>query len=289
MKNTLVTPTYAPDYQRCKAMLKSSEQWVTSVDEHLLIVDHNDLDLFRSLQNPRVRVICKEEVLPLGLYRIPLQKRWWLTNCSLPVRGWILQQIIKLAVAKQSHADAVIFADSDLMFINPLDLNNLWRHGQLRLYRTERRPHLYKNPRYRNWYGFSCRSFDLGEPEHQAGAYIVQLATMRPEMTAKLCDALEKKYAQPWYQALLNTWDFSEYVLYGCFVESYINQHGERHSGHYLTDKELCHSSWFYEINSEADIEHFVETSQLQHCAVHLQSNLKFDSAALGKALGHLY
>lgn len=285
MNNILVTPTFAPDFERCKAMLETSKRWVTGVDEHVLLVDRNDLSLFRSLQDNPVRVICKNEVLPTTLFQVPLQKRWWLTGCSAPVRGWILQQIIKLAVARESNADAVVFADSDLMFIRNLDLNDLWHGDQLKFYRRMRGPVQYSNKRYKNWYEFGCRSFQLGNPDNQSGAYITQLATMRPKLVNMLCDALEETYSRPWYQTLLNTWDFSEYVLYGLFVEDLIKVFGEKGCGHFLSDTELCHSSWFYDLHSKADVDEFVSKTSSNHFAVHLQSNLRFDSGALSNAV----
>ena len=205
----------------------------------------------------------------MGLYQLPLSKicqnRWWLTSCSLPVRGWILQQIMKLAIARDSNADAVIFADSDLMFIKELDMDDLWQGGQLRFFRTERRQHLYKDQRYQNWYGFGCSVLDLGNPEQQSGAYIKQLAAMRPKLATMLCNRLEEKFSKPWYQALLNTWDFSEYVLYGVYVEDLIKTFGEKGCGHFLSDEELCHGSWFYDIHSATDVEQFIAKLAPKH------------------------
>ena len=50
MNNILVTPTFAPDFERCKAMLESSAEYVTGTSEHLLLVDRGDMKLFQSLQ-----------------------------------------------------------------------------------------------------------------------------------------------------------------------------------------------------------------------------------------------
>lgn len=285
MKNILVTPTFAPDFERCKAMLKSSARWVSGVDEHILIVDKADLGLFKKLQDKRVRVICKNEVLPIGLFQIPLQKRWWLTNCSLPVRGWILQQIMKIAVAKEAKADAVVFADSDIMFIRNFDLNDLWSGNNLRLFRANRGPNLYSDKRYKNWYEFGCNALNLDNPHRQSGAFITQLATMRPDLTKRLCHTLENKFSVPWYETLLNTWDFSEYILYGIFVESLSEKFGTEHAGHYFNDKELCHSSWFYDIHSKTDVDDFVSGVADRHYAVHLQSNLGLGSTTLSNAI----
>lgn len=279
--NILVTPSYAPDFERCKKMVESCSEWVSSFDEHLILVDRDDMSLFKPLQNSNVRVLCKNDFLSDKLYQIPLQKRWWISNCSLPVRGWILQQVIKIAVAKASSSDAVVFADSDLVFIRPLDLNELWHKDRLRLYRSERGPNQYQDRRYQNWYGFAAKALDLGDAQAQSGAYITQLATMRPDTVRLLCTYLENRYQKPWQQLLLNTWDFSEYVLYGLLVEKL----GPGYSGHYLDSSQLCHSSWFYDIETKKDLDQFVSKVGPNHRAIHLQSNLGLRPEALSQAL----
>lgn len=270
MKNVLITPTYAPDFERCKVLIESASRWVTSVEEHLIIVDRHDSKLFETLSTDRVRIICKEDILPTGVYQLPLQKRWWLTGCSWPVRGWILQQIIKLAVARESSADAAVFVDSDVLFIKPTDLNDLWVSSKLRLFRCERGPNQYRCKRHQNWYKFACSSLSIPEPSQQQGSFIAQLTAMRPDMVKMLCIELENKYSRPWYQTLLQTFDFSEFVLYGLFIEKI----GEENAGHFFTDQQLCHSSWFYDIQDENRIQDFINKTLSHHHAIHLQSNL---------------
>lgn len=283
MNNLLVTPTYAPDFSRCEAMLKSSARYVSGVNQHLILIDEPDWALFKPLESANVKLACKSEYLPTAISRIPFQKRWWLTRCSLPVRGWILQQIVKLAVAAQSRADSVSFIDSDVLFVKPFHLDRLWHEGQLRLFRDVRGPKQYRNIRYRNWYSFACNALDLGKPEHQHSAFISQLASMRPELVRRLFTKLETSFQRPWYQILLNRLDFSEYTLYGLFAESL----GEERSGHYFTQSELCHSSWFYDIHTEKDIQSFVAKRSKDQCAIHLQSNLGLRPEALMQVLSN--
>jgi len=281
MKNILVTPTFAPDFKRCKELLGSCDRWVSGVDEHYLIIDSKDAALFKPLQTSSVRVICKEELLPIDLWQIPFQNRWWFTSGSLPVRGWILQQVIKLAFAQQSKADAVVFADSDLVFIKPFNLNSLWRSNQLRLWRQPRGPKQYRCQRYQNWYNFAAKVLEVEDAASLKGGFISQLMSMRPDVVRKLCQVLERRFQRPWYQVLLNTWDFSEYTLYGLFVESLEKQEAP----HFFVRESLCHSSWHYKIASEQDVTGFIANAKAQHCAVHLQSNLRFDSVSLNKAV----
>lgn len=283
MKNILVTPTYAPDFKRCKDMLDSCDRYISGLAEHLILVDKPDLDLFMPLQRPNVRVICKSTLLPVAIARVPLQQRWWLTACSLPVRGWILQQIMKLAITAQNSADSVSFVDSDVLFVKPFDLNNLWENNSLRLFRDVRGPRQYSNIRYKNWYRFGCDALQIGRHDQQPSAFISQLASMRPMLVRQLFSRMEERFQRPWYKVLLNCLDFSEYTLYGLFAEHL----GEAKSGHYFTESELCHSSWFYDIRSTEDVHSFIEKRSKDQCAIHLQSNLGLNAEALVNALAH--
>jgi len=283
MNNLLVTPTYAPDFLRCKAMLESASRYISGATQHLILIDEPDWGLFKSLQSSNVQVVCKSEYLPTNLFRVPLQKRWWLTDCSWPVRGWILQQIIKLAVAAKSPVDSVSFVDSDVIFVRPFHLDHLWDAQQLRLFRNTRGPKQYRHIRYKNWYRFSCNALSIGKPEYQPSTFIVQLMSMRPELVRRLFRKLEDRFRRPWYQTLLNCFDFSEYTLYGLYAESL----GEARSGHYFTESALCHSSWFYDIHTEQDVQSFVAKRSKKQCAIHLQSNLGLKPDSLVQALSN--
>ena len=273
MINLLVTPSYASDYQRCKRLIESSERWVTGIDKHLIIIDEKDATIFRPLQHQhteRLEIVTKEQLLPEWIWRIPGQKRWWLTRCSLPVRGWIMQQIVKLYVAYRSKADAVIFADSDLYFTDSFDANKLWQQDRLRLYKNKRGPNLYNDRRYQNWYQMGCDLLQLGEQSQQHGAYIAQLNAMRPCNVRRLAAVIEQQQQMPWVRALLRCQDFSEFILYGQFIDCL----GEEASGHFMDDSQLVHSSWFHDIRTDTDLQQFLVDQPAHQCAVHVQSNL---------------
>ena len=55
-----------------------------------------------------------------------------------PVRGWILQQVVKLAAVAASKDDVVLVADSDLEFVRPATVETFVRDGVVRFYRKPR-------------------------------------------------------------------------------------------------------------------------------------------------------
>ena len=74
MKIDLITPSYAPDYDRCRALCESVETYVSGIERHLLIVDYQDLKLFKRLESQRCSVIAKEDILPPWLHTSALVK-----------------------------------------------------------------------------------------------------------------------------------------------------------------------------------------------------------------------
>jgi len=278
MKTILVTPSYGPDLERCRLLVDSVQKFATGIDQHILVVDRNDEAVFQNLKRPNVELVLKEDLLPSWVRQISLSKRWWWSNRTLPVRGWIMQQVVKLAIAEHFSADIILFADSDMLFIRPFDTNTLIRQGEndetlVRLYRDERKPHFYKDWRYKNWYRYAANTLGLPKDTEMNGAYICQLASWHRPVVLQLLQHLEQLHQKPWQQAIIQSMDVSEYVLYGVFVENLL----QGASSHFYGSELLCHSSWYYDINDKASLSHYLSSAGLEKVAVHLQSNLGFN------------
>jgi len=273
MKTVLITPSYRPDLQRCELMLETASQHVTGMAGHYVIVDHADMPYFAHLRSNRVTLVTKEDLLPRWVHKMPFTSKWWLSAKTLPFRGWILQQVIKLAVAEHIEADAYCYADSDIAFIRPFDASLLWRGDRLRFQREYRRGVMVGAKRYRNWYQVAAQYCGLSDPQVVTGAYIAQLNTLKRDAIRGLLRRIEQIEGRPWLEVLLSTWDFSEYILYGAYVEHVLD-----FKGHFVAPKLLCHSSWYHQINHLNDLPEFMALIEKHHVAVHIQSNLKISS-----------
>ena len=65
--------------------------------------DSADRDRFASLANARRTEITTEDILPVWLRRLNLRKVGLRSNLwarGKPIRGWLVQQLVKLAVAR---------------------------------------------------------------------------------------------------------------------------------------------------------------------------------------------
>ncbi|MEE4660635.1 MAG: DUF6492 family protein [Halieaceae bacterium] len=280
MKTILITPTHAPDLERCRLLVRSAAQHLSGVDAHLLLIDEAEWHLFAPLVSDTVQLVTKESLLPWWVRRNPLSSRWWLTLKSLPVRGWIMQQVIKLAIAEQFQADILLFADSDMVFIKPFSPEHIISGNRVRHFRAERGPNQYRDRRYQNWYRFAGNVCGVQDPQTISGSYIAQLNSWRHENVIELYRLLEQRGTH-WMTRVMRCLDFSEFVLYGAFVDHVLGDF----SGHYTDTEQLCHSSWFYPVETESDVESFIDRLLPAHRAVHLQSNLGLDGRLLNSLL----
>ena len=57
MQTVIVTPSYAPDFERCKMLCQSVDKYVSSYTKHVIIVDKNDQRLFNQLKTEKTEII----------------------------------------------------------------------------------------------------------------------------------------------------------------------------------------------------------------------------------------
>ena len=117
---TVITISYAPDFELCVALKQSLLENSPDTIQHHIIVPRSDLELFQRLANSRSHIICEADFLPRSFVRVPLSNMMInLRRPFPPVRGWIQQQVIKLAAIAASDDDVVLTVDSDVEFIQP--------------------------------------------------------------------------------------------------------------------------------------------------------------------------
>src|SRR5689334_11910448 len=129
----VLTKSYAPDFELCAALNRSILENSPETVHHNIIVPRSDLELFGRLAGPRTSVRDDTAFLPSTFVRVPfcnimvnLKSPW------PPVRGWIQQQVLKLAGVAASNEDAVLVADSDVEFIRPFSAETFVRDGAVR-------------------------------------------------------------------------------------------------------------------------------------------------------------
>lgn len=247
-----MTPSYAPDFERCKVLAWSVQTFISPRVKHYIIVPHRDLKLFRQIQQPNVEIIAVESILPSWIKRIPLTKNWWFSSKHILLRGWIIQQLVKLSTAQFLPEDVFVIVDSDLAFVRPFDLQSFVKGDEVRLFRVS--PEIATQAAMGDgWHFCAHKLLDVTGMSTPVPGYIGPIVTWRRDNLLKLYQHIEKITGREWIEAACNDWNLSEYIIYGVFVDKVLKEA----SGHYYTSARICHEYWSTEEMSDEQLRHF--------------------------------
>lgn len=254
----LVTPSYSLDHEVCCLAINSARRYLPPSVPHFVIVSQDDFALFRGLGNSRVQVLVQEELVQERFWRVPGLPRWRVSLKTLPVRGWIWQQLVKLSIANRIDAEAYAILDSDCFFIRPFDPQSLVVEGKIPLFREDRE--FYRTHRdTQRWSELSQRLLGLPTWKKPYGTgYVGPLRFWRRDVLLKLQAQLSRGGGRnAWLRRVARHVTFSEYALYGIYVEHLL---GFEAAGHYPLDRNLTHEYWPESPMSPEELKHFGES-----------------------------
>lgn len=248
----VITKSFAPDFELCAALNRSVLENTPDTVLHHIIVPRSDHDLFSRLATPRTRIRYEDEFLPRTFVRMPF------FNISInlsrpfpPVRGWILQQVVKLAAIAASEDDAALVVDSDVEFIRPFSADTFINNGNVRFYckPNELDERL---PRHMTWHRVARKLLGLPAAAPPYSDYISSPLAWNPVIVRQMLARVEATTRRPWPTAIAGLIDFSECVLYGVFVENVVGSPANL----FVSDDALCLSYWEH---SPLDARHAAE------------------------------
>jgi hypothetical protein len=234
----VLTPSYAPDFELCADLHRSVLANSPDAVVHHLVVPHRDRTLFGRLAGPRTVVHSESDFLPRGFVPLPgVNFSVNLRRPFPPVRGWIRQQILKLAAAARLDADVVVLVDSDIEFVRPFTPETFRRDGAVRFYR---RPGAVDAglPRHVVWHRVARELLGLpaaAPPHHD---YVSSLLAWDPAILRQVHDRIGAVTGRPWQTAVGAQLHFSEWTLYGVYVDEVLG------GSAFGSDDSRCHSYW---------------------------------------------
>lgn len=223
-----LTPSYRGDLDRFILLRRTVERFARCRVEHVAAVPRQDVSLFRDAlrQDTGVRVVAQQDYVAPMFYAPAWSKflqeklgrrAWRLTQTRFGGRpGWIVQQIVKLSAPELFAEGAVCIVDSDLLFVREFDVSDLLPASGTRvLMRLEPE----KEPaKHRNYMRKSRELLKLapnGEDHH----FMAYPAIWYTDWVQQLRDELERRHGKPWQQVLYDSGFFSEYLLYGVYLD----------------------------------------------------------------------
>jgi Family of unknown function (DUF6492) len=220
----LLTPTYGRDVEICTLLCESVDRHVTSFSKHYLLVPDCDLPLFAALASERRVIIPASTFLPDWLRPLPrmIQRKrrqfWWSLRAK-PVSGWHVQQLLKIAATISLPHQRYCILDSDIVFFRDFDLANFEYPNAIPLL-TMKDAVTADQPRHSRWLSTSHQLLGLPTPPFPASDFIGHIIFWDRQTTRALTERIEAVTGLDWNEALCKTREFSEYMLYGYFVEN---------------------------------------------------------------------
>ncbi len=278
----VLTPSYGPDFELCRELNRSVMQWTAPDVHHHLVVPQWDRKLFGRLRGPRTEVWTVDELMPRRMVPLSPFNVWVDPRRPYPpVRGWVMQQIVKFAAAAELGVDLLVLADSDVVLVRPVTIDTFRKDGRVRFYRSDDAVDE-RLPRHLRWHEVARDLLGLppaGSPP--LPDYISAFNVWDRRIVLALRERIEAVTKRPWLDAIASQLHISEFMLYGVFVDAVLGP-----SAPVIPEGSmLCHSHWGPEPMADATVPAFVGSLRPDDVAVMISARSETQPNVRRKAL----
>ncbi|WP_204013009.1 DUF6492 family protein [Sphaerimonospora thailandensis] len=235
----VITPSYAPDADLFAELHRSVLTHTPHDTVHHVIVPPADRALFAQYGGARCHVWTYPEILPRRYAHLPRTGLWMnLRRPWPPVRGWVMQQTLKIAAAGEIAADVVLLADSDVVLVRPTTAERFMTDGRMRLYREEDAVTA-EMERHVRWHHVARRLLGLpSAPAPPLRDYVSPLNFWDPRIVRAMQRRIQETTGQDWIDAFNSQLHISEFILYGVYVDEVLGASAAP------SDTTICHNMW---------------------------------------------
>ncbi len=234
MTFAVVTPSHRNDWPLFISLHESVLLHTPEPVTHYVIVPGADVQLFSQVAGPRCVVIPEESLYPRhyrplpganqllhSLPRVPSAARLAAINLGRPfhpIRGWVMQQLLKMEACRQIDADVLLLLDSDVLLVRNVTATTLTQEGRTRFYRLPGAvdAHL---PQHVQWHVVSRKLLGLPPAEFPAPDYVSSFSVWDPHVLRALLARIGQVTSRHWMDAVAAQRSFSEWTIYGIFAE----------------------------------------------------------------------
>lgn len=251
----VLTASYAPDAEVFADLHRSVLKYTDDDTVHHVVVPRRDLARFAVHAGPRCRIWTATDLLPRSFVGLPGVNGWVnLRRPFPPVRGWIMQQVLKLAATARSEADVVLLADSDVALIAPTSAADFAAEGRIRFYRSP--DAIAENlPLHAAWHRTSSTLLGTAQLPLPRPDYVSAFNAWSPALVRDLLARIETVTGRDWMTVFSRQWSISEFILYGVYVDQVL---GGQAPVRPVTSM-LCHSYWDPQPLDEVSMTQFVD------------------------------
>jgi hypothetical protein len=236
----VVTPSWLPDRELFDDLHRSVLEFTPGDTVHHVIVPWMHRAAFARYESSRCRVWTHQDLIPRRYWRLP--GGLWLNARQPwpPVRGWVMQQAIKLVATSQMEADIALLIDSDVALVRPVTADLVTAGGKVVLHRDEVGVHTTMS-RHVLWHQVARELLGLPPaPEPPLPDYVSPLGIWEPATARALQERIQQVTGKHWLDAFTGQMHISEFIVYGVFVDQVLHANGSRPP----SSMALCHNSW---------------------------------------------
>lgn len=221
---------------------------------HHVVVPPSDAKLFRHYEGARCQVLTHRDLLPRHCVPVPrgsgltlnLRRPW------PPIRGWVTQQLMKIAWTARIDARAVLIVDSDAVLLREPTLDELTREGRVGHFRADGAVSA-DMERHLLWHDVAHRLLGVpGTVSVPAPDYVGPIGVWDPAVVRSMTEHIADTTGRNWLDAVAGELHVSEFVLYGVFVDDVVG-------GTRPLDWLLCHNYYERTPLSPADVSTFAD------------------------------
>lgn len=149
-----------------------------------------------------------------------------------------MQQALKMEACRRVDADILLLLDSDVVLVRRVTSATLSSGERARFYR---RPAAVDSnlPLHVQWHAVSRTLLGLPPAELPAPDYVSSFSVWDPMILRAMLSQIERVTGRHWMDAVTMQQSFSEWTLYGVFVDEFV-----RDMANAATESSLCHSYW---------------------------------------------
>ena len=272
----IVTCSMPADLELFALLARSVDECADPAIPHRVVVPGSSLALFRPFANARREIIAQEDVLPVRLRQLPavlrhasaivpgLRRPLYLDRRLRLVKGWILQQLLKLEMTRTAPERAVMHVDSDVFFVRDFDASAAFPEGKPHFFRAVGKT---TNPRHAVWIDTAAALLGAADRVDYATHYIENCVLWDRPTLARMLERIEAVQGESFADALIGIKEFSEYYVYGCFVDWI-----EGREGLSAMPRPFCRTFWPEGDRLDYDADREIAALGPQHLAMAVQS-----------------
>jgi hypothetical protein len=240
----VITPTFRGDAEIFGDLHRSVLRYTPETTVHHVVVAPRDRRLFARYAGPRCRLWTTSEVLPARYLHTRLGRLETFVNLRRPwppVRGWISQQAIKIAMTARLHAPVALLADSDVVLVRPVQAERFVKEGGVILYRDTNGVTADMD-RHVLWHRVSRAVLGLPKAPHPPlPDYVSPFSVWDPAVIRAMQSRIAEVAGRDWLDVFCGQLHISEFILYGVFADSRLPGAPPAPPP---ADTTICHNYW---------------------------------------------